>query len=113
MSAPALFPRHIAVLILVLLACAFAGNHIAARIAFDHDTGLLKTARQVLRGVCHDLRDAPLDLTGAGNWRGSYPVPKTLGHDTRQAATVSRSALQRRSEPTCPLAVLRRASAIH
>ena len=34
MSAPALFPRHIAVLILVLLACAFAGNHIAARIAF-------------------------------------------------------------------------------
>lgn len=41
MSAPALFPRHIAVLILVLLACAFAGNHIAARIAFDHDTGLL------------------------------------------------------------------------
>ena len=25
MSAPALFPRHIAVLILVLLACAFAG----------------------------------------------------------------------------------------
>lgn len=41
MSAPALFPRHVAVLILVLLACAFAGNHIAARIAFDHDTGLL------------------------------------------------------------------------
>jgi drug/metabolite transporter (DMT)-like permease len=41
MSAPALFPRHIAVLILALLACAFAGNHISARIAFDHDTGLL------------------------------------------------------------------------
>ena len=41
MSAPALFPRHVAVLLLVLLACAFAGNHIAARIAFDHDTGLL------------------------------------------------------------------------
>ncbi|KPY30537.1 hypothetical protein ALQ60_02831 [Pseudomonas syringae pv. papulans] len=41
MSAPALFPRHIAVLILALLACSFAGNHIAARIAFDHDTGLL------------------------------------------------------------------------
>lgn len=41
MSAPALFPRHIAVLILTLLACAFAGNHISARIAFDHDTGLL------------------------------------------------------------------------
>jgi drug/metabolite transporter (DMT)-like permease len=28
-------------LILALLACAFAGNHISARIAFDHDTGLL------------------------------------------------------------------------
>ena len=41
MSAPALFPRHIAVLTLALLASCFAGNHIAARIAFDHDTGLL------------------------------------------------------------------------
>lgn len=35
------FPRHIAVLILATLACSFAGNHIAARIAFDHDAGLL------------------------------------------------------------------------
>lgn len=35
------FPRHIAVLILASLACSFAGNHIAARIAFDNDTGLL------------------------------------------------------------------------
>jgi drug/metabolite transporter (DMT)-like permease len=41
MSAPALFPRHIAVLTLAFLASCFAGNHIAARIAFDHDTGLL------------------------------------------------------------------------
>lgn len=41
MSTPALFPRHIAVLTLALLASCFAGNHIAARIAFDHDTGLL------------------------------------------------------------------------
>ena len=47
MSAPTLFPRHIAVLILALLACSFAGNHIAARIAFDHDTGLL------LAILCH------------------------------------------------------------
>jgi drug/metabolite transporter (DMT)-like permease len=38
-SAP--FPRHIAALILATLACSFAANHIAARIAFDHDTGLL------------------------------------------------------------------------
>jgi drug/metabolite transporter (DMT)-like permease len=35
------FPRHIAALILATLACSFAGNHIAARIAFDHDAGLL------------------------------------------------------------------------
>ncbi|WP_333984888.1 EamA family transporter [Ectopseudomonas khazarica] len=37
----ALFPRHIAALILATLACSFAGNHIAARIAFDHEAGLL------------------------------------------------------------------------
>ena len=41
MSSPSLFPRHLAVLILALVACSFASNHIAARIAFDHDTGLL------------------------------------------------------------------------
>ncbi|MGK9063805.1 EamA family transporter [Stutzerimonas chloritidismutans] len=41
MQTAAPFPRHIAVLVLMTLACSFAGNHIAARIAFDHDTGLL------------------------------------------------------------------------
>lgn len=41
MSTTTPLPRHIAVLILAALACSFAGNHIAARIAFDHDTGLL------------------------------------------------------------------------
>ncbi len=35
------FPRHLAVLLLAGLACAFAGNHIAARIAFDDGAGLL------------------------------------------------------------------------
>ncbi|SDR95773.1 EamA family transporter [Pseudomonas oryzae] len=35
------FPRHLAVLILAGLACTFAGNHIAARIAFDQGAGLL------------------------------------------------------------------------
>jgi drug/metabolite transporter (DMT)-like permease len=35
------FSRHIAILILATVACSFAANHIAARIAFDHDTGLL------------------------------------------------------------------------
>ncbi|WP_404396328.1 DMT family transporter [Stutzerimonas chloritidismutans] len=41
MQTAASFPRHIAVLILAALACSFAANHIAARIAFDHGTGLL------------------------------------------------------------------------
>ncbi|CAE6901125.1 conserved membrane protein of unknown function [Pseudomonas marincola] len=41
MSISTPLPRHIAVLLLASLACSFAGNHIAARIAFDHDTGLL------------------------------------------------------------------------
>ena len=74
MSAPALFPRHIAVLILVLLACAFAGNHIAARIAFDHDTGLLLAilcragvTLLVLAGLVLWQRERPC-LTPA-NWR--------------------------------------------
>lgn len=35
------FPRHISVLIMAGLACSFAGNHIAARIAFDEGAGLL------------------------------------------------------------------------
>ncbi|WP_417775956.1 EamA family transporter [Stutzerimonas xanthomarina] len=41
MQTTAPFPRHIAVLVLATVACSFAANHIAARIAFDHDTGLL------------------------------------------------------------------------
>lgn len=36
-----LFPRQVAVLLLAGLACAFAGNHVAARIAFDDGAGLL------------------------------------------------------------------------
>ena len=39
--APALFPRHIAVMILLCMGCAFAGNHIAARVAFDDGAGVL------------------------------------------------------------------------
>ncbi len=41
MPTTALFPRHVAVLLIALLGCAFAGNHISARMAFDHGTGLL------------------------------------------------------------------------
>ncbi|WP_312818288.1 DMT family transporter [Pseudomonas sp.] len=40
-SAAPLFPRNLAIALLALLACSFAGNHIAARIAFDNDTGVL------------------------------------------------------------------------
>ncbi|MBX2833100.1 MAG: DMT family transporter [Rhodospirillales bacterium] len=39
--APPLFPRQIAVMILALVACCFAGNHVAARLAFENGTGLL------------------------------------------------------------------------
>ena len=35
------FPRPLALLILATLACAFAGNHVAARVAFDDGAGLL------------------------------------------------------------------------
>ncbi len=40
-SAVPLFPRKLAIALLALLACSFAGNHIAARIAFDDGTGVL------------------------------------------------------------------------
>lgn len=40
-TAPPLFPRQIAVMILALVACCFAGNHVAARLAFENGTGLL------------------------------------------------------------------------
>ncbi|QLF94965.1 DMT family transporter [Pseudomonas sp. ABC1] len=36
-----LIPRRLAVLLLLTLGCAFAGNHIAARIAFDDGAGVL------------------------------------------------------------------------
>ncbi|TBU99844.1 EamA family transporter [Stutzerimonas kirkiae] len=36
-----LLPRRLAVMLLLALGCAFAGNHIAARIAFDDGTGVL------------------------------------------------------------------------
>lgn len=43
-SAPTLappFPRHLAVIILLCMGCAFAGNHVAARVAFDDGAGVL------------------------------------------------------------------------
>lgn len=38
---PASFPRHISILILLVVGTCFASAHIAARISFDHNTGLL------------------------------------------------------------------------
>ena len=40
-STPSPFPRHLAVLILLCMGCAFAGNHVAARVAFDDGAGVL------------------------------------------------------------------------
>lgn len=76
MSSPALFPRYIAVALLALLASSFAGNHVAARIAFDNDTGLLLAilcrsgvAMVVLIGLVLWQRQ-PLDLPpGAWRWQ--------------------------------------------
>ncbi|MDX5377923.1 MAG: DMT family transporter [Halomonas sp.] len=41
LGAAALLPRHLAVLLLASVATLFAGNHVAARLAFDEGTGLL------------------------------------------------------------------------
>ena len=40
-TVPPPFPRHLAVLILLCMGCAFAGNHVAARVAFDDGAGVL------------------------------------------------------------------------
>lgn len=40
-GATTLLPRHLALALLAAVACTFAANHVAARIAFDHGTGLL------------------------------------------------------------------------
>ena len=40
-TAPPPFPRHLAVIILLCMGCAFAGNHVAARVAFDDGAGVL------------------------------------------------------------------------
>ncbi|NQD91789.1 DMT family transporter [Pseudomonas sp. CrR25] len=74
MPAATPFPRHIAVLILATLACSFAANHIAARIAFDHEAGLL------LAMVCRS-GVTMLVLIALVLWRGEslQLKPQTLG----------------------------------
>jgi drug/metabolite transporter (DMT)-like permease len=75
MSAPQAFPRLIAIGILLLLGVVFASNHIAARFAFDHGTGLVTAVlvrsgvtALILLGVVLWLK-APLKLS-------AYSVPK-------------------------------------
>lgn len=69
---PAPFPRGIAIGILLLLGVVFASNHIAARFAFDHGTGLVTAVlvrsgatALILLGVVLWLR-APLKLVAYG-----------------------------------------------
>ncbi len=41
MTSPAPLPRRLAIGLIALISCTFAANHVAARLAFDHGTGLL------------------------------------------------------------------------
>lgn len=68
-----LLPRHLAIGLLLCIACLFAGNHVAARLAFDDGTGLLLAiiARSglalVVLGTLLMLQRKPLRLP-AGSW---------------------------------------------
>ncbi|EAT11555.1 DMT family transporter [Bermanella marisrubri] len=66
---PQLIHRPYAILILVVTATLFAGNHISARIAFEHDTGLLLAI--LLRG----LTALSLMLIIAYRQRASFAIP--------------------------------------
>ncbi len=75
-DAPALFPRHIAVLLLVCLGCAFAGNHVAARVAFDDGAGVLLAILLrsggtliVLAGLVFWQRQSIRLASGAWRWQ--------------------------------------------
>ncbi|MBS7807381.1 DMT family transporter [Variovorax sp. PCZ-1] len=75
MTAPQAFPRLVSIGILLLLGLVFASNHIAARFAFDHGTGLVTAVlvrsgitALILLGVVLWLK-APLQLA-------AYQVPK-------------------------------------
>ena len=70
---PAPLPRHLAIVLLLSVACLFAANHVAARLAFDDGTGLLLAimARSGLAllvlGTLLALKRRPLTLP-AGSW---------------------------------------------
>lgn len=71
-----LYPRHIAVLILACLGCAFAGNHVAARVAFDDGAGVLLAILMrsggtliVLAGLVFWQRQSIRLAPGAWRWQ--------------------------------------------
>ncbi|MBD3898301.1 DMT family transporter [Halomonas sp. ML-15] len=70
---PAPLPRHLAIVLLLSVACLFAANHVAARLAFDDGTGLLLAimARSSLAllvlGTLLAIKRTPLQLP-AGSW---------------------------------------------
>uniref|UniRef100_UPI003340E366 DMT family transporter n=1 Tax=Castellaniella defragrans TaxID=75697 RepID=UPI003340E366 len=70
---PAHLPRHLAIGLLLFIGCTFATNHIAARIAFDDQTGLL-LAIMCRSGLCL------LTLAGIVLWqRRPLRLPAGMG----------------------------------
>ena len=75
-TVPPPFPRYLAVIILLCMGCAFAGNHVAARVAFDDGAGVLLA---ILMRSCGTLlvlailvlwqRQSLLLPTGAWRWQ--------------------------------------------
>lgn len=74
MSSDPIFPRPIAVALLAALACTFAANHIAARVAFDHHTGVLLAifcrsgVSVVLLSLVFWMQTPPRAHLPAGTW---------------------------------------------
>jgi drug/metabolite transporter (DMT)-like permease len=75
-DAPQLFPRHVAVMILAVVACCFAGNHVAARLAFENGTGLLLAvlcrsgvALSILMAIVFFKRHSIRLPRGLGRWQ--------------------------------------------
>lgn len=69
-------PRHLAIAILLLLGTSFAANHVAARLAFDHGTGLLVaivcrsgTSLLALTALLVWTRQLPRLPQGTGKWQ--------------------------------------------
>lgn len=73
---PTALPRHLAITLLVVLACTFAANHIGARIAFDHGVGVVVAVLcrsgvtfAALLLVLWWQRETPRLPPGTGGWQ--------------------------------------------